>query len=151
MAAKKLEAQKLPGLTFLPEERRVYPAGTGTAIVGTTDIDGNGLAGLEKSYDAQLRGKDGHEAFVQSGGARPADAVADPARRASQRRAAGARARPRDPGRGRDASRRRRSSRPARETVTILQIDPRTGGVLSMASAPGAARDAVRRRQRRTR
>ena len=31
------------------------------------------------------------------------------------------------------------------ETVTILQIDPRTGGVLSMASAPGAARDAVRR------
>ena len=50
----------------MPEDRRVYPAGTATAIVGTTDIDGNGLAGLEESYESSCSGKDGHQVFIQS-------------------------------------------------------------------------------------
>ena len=135
-AAKKLEAQKLPGLTFIPEERRVYPAGTGTAIVGTTDIDGNGLAGLEKSYDAQLRGKDGHEAFMQSGGLD--QLTLSPIRLDAPRN--GARLELSLDLEIQDAAERfaqKALQQTGAQTVTIVQIDPRTGGVLSMASAPG--------------
>jgi cell division protein FtsI (penicillin-binding protein 3)/stage V sporulation protein D (sporulation-specific penicillin-binding protein) len=136
VAAKRLEAQKLPGLTFLPEERRVYPAGTGTAIVGTTDIDGNGLAGLEKSYDAQLRGRDGHEAFVQSGGLD--QLTLSPIQLDAPRN--GARLELSLDLEIQDAAERlaqKALQQTGAQTVTILQIDPRTGGVLSMASAPG--------------
>jgi cell division protein FtsI (penicillin-binding protein 3) len=136
-AAKKLEALKLPGLTFLPEERRVYPAGTGTAIIGTTDIDGNGLAGLEKSYDETLRGKDGHEAFVQSGGVD--QLTLSPIRLDAPRN--GARLELALDLEIQDAAERlaqKTLRQTGAESVTILQIDPRSGGVLSMASAPGA-------------
>jgi len=45
----------IPGLDFQKEERRVYPAGNLTAhIVGYTDIDGNGIAGIEKSFNDEL-------------------------------------------------------------------------------------------------
>jgi len=47
----------LPGLHFQREQRRVYPLGSLTAhVVGFTDIDINGLAGIEKSFDDVLRG-----------------------------------------------------------------------------------------------
>ena len=43
------------GTEFRPDERRIYPAGNLTAhVVGYTDIDDNGLAGMEKSMDARL-------------------------------------------------------------------------------------------------
>jgi cell division protein FtsI (penicillin-binding protein 3) len=45
----------VPGLAFQTEERRYYPAGSLTShIVGYTDIDGNGLAGLERSMEQRL-------------------------------------------------------------------------------------------------
>jgi cell division protein FtsI (penicillin-binding protein 3) len=46
----------IAGLEFLPDERRVYPAGHLTAhVLGYTDIDGNGLAGVEKNQNDQLQ------------------------------------------------------------------------------------------------
>ncbi len=40
----------IAGLEFLPDERRVYPSGAVAAhIVGYTDIDNEGIAGVEKS------------------------------------------------------------------------------------------------------
>lgn len=46
----------LPGLEFQREERRVYPYGALTAhIVGMTDIDDKGLAGIEHYFDEELR------------------------------------------------------------------------------------------------
>jgi cell division protein FtsI (penicillin-binding protein 3)/stage V sporulation protein D (sporulation-specific penicillin-binding protein) len=138
VAAKELEAKKIPGLTFLPEERRVYPAGTATAIVGTTDIDGNGLAGLEKSYEKPLRGKNGHEVFIRSYDGKGTEMTLSPITLDAARNG------------GRlelalDMEIQAAAEKLAQttlvktgaETVTILQIDPRTGGVLSMASAPG--------------
>lgn len=45
----------IPGFAFLREERRVYPHGKLTAhILGATDIDGNGVAGVEKFFDEKL-------------------------------------------------------------------------------------------------
>lgn len=45
----------IAGLEFRSDERRLYPTGNLAAhIVGYTDIDNNGLAGIEKSMNAQL-------------------------------------------------------------------------------------------------
>ncbi len=46
----------LPGVYFQPEAQRVYPHGALTAhLVGLTDIDSQGLSGLEQVFDRQLR------------------------------------------------------------------------------------------------
>ena len=46
----------IAGLEFQPDERRMYPAGNVTAhVVGYTDIDNNGLAGIEKQMDDKLQ------------------------------------------------------------------------------------------------
>ena len=45
----------VPGLHFREEEKRVYPQGELTAhVVGFTDPDGSGIAGVEKSFDDLL-------------------------------------------------------------------------------------------------
>jgi len=45
----------VPGLDFQREERRIYPQGSLAAhVVGYTDLDGKGLAGIERSFDAAL-------------------------------------------------------------------------------------------------
>ena len=44
-----------PGLGFQDEDRRIYPAGDLAAhITGYTDVDGRGIAGIEKLGNAQL-------------------------------------------------------------------------------------------------
>jgi cell division protein FtsI (penicillin-binding protein 3) len=46
----------LPGLDFQYEKKRIYPQGSLFAhVVGLTDIDGNGIAGIEKQFDHILR------------------------------------------------------------------------------------------------
>ena len=47
----------IPGLDFQREETRIYPHGRLVShILGYTDIDNHGIAGVEKSFDSQLRG-----------------------------------------------------------------------------------------------
>ncbi len=46
----------LPGLSFQREERRIYPMGSLFAhVVGFTDRDNKGIAGIEKYFDTKLR------------------------------------------------------------------------------------------------
>jgi len=46
----------IPGLAFQNEERRYYPTGNLTShVVGFTNIDAQGIAGLEKSLDDRLQ------------------------------------------------------------------------------------------------
>ncbi|MBL0941192.1 MAG: penicillin-binding protein 2, partial [Alphaproteobacteria bacterium] len=46
----------IPGIDFMNDQRRIYPHGNLIAhVVGFADIDGNGIAGLEKGLDARLR------------------------------------------------------------------------------------------------
>lgn len=55
-----VNALGIPGLYFEKGERRVYPHGNLAAhIVGMTDIDNKGIAGIEKKFDGALRG--GHD------------------------------------------------------------------------------------------
>jgi cell division protein FtsI (penicillin-binding protein 3) len=52
----------IPGIAFATEPRRYYPNGRAAAhIVGLTDVDGRGTAGVEQSFDALLaRGETVH-------------------------------------------------------------------------------------------
>jgi cell division protein FtsI (penicillin-binding protein 3) len=47
----------LPGMEFIPELSRFYPnRGLAAQVIGFTGTDGNGLEGLEFSFDKELRG-----------------------------------------------------------------------------------------------
>ncbi len=49
----------IPGLYFLPEEKRVYPYGNITShTLGYVGVDNKGLAGIEKQFDERLRDAD---------------------------------------------------------------------------------------------
>lgn len=51
---------KLPGVFLKRESRRYYPAGQVTAhIIGVTNIDGEGIEGVEKSFNHWLTGQPG--------------------------------------------------------------------------------------------
>ncbi len=46
----------IPGVDFQRDERRIYPLGSIAAhVVGFTDIDNRGLAGVERHFDEKLR------------------------------------------------------------------------------------------------
>ncbi|RMF09248.1 MAG: penicillin-binding protein 2, partial [Alphaproteobacteria bacterium] len=47
----------IPGLAFEEEDRRIYPQGRLAAhVLGFVDVDGNGLAGIERFFDRRLGG-----------------------------------------------------------------------------------------------
>ncbi|WP_440862671.1 peptidoglycan glycosyltransferase FtsI [Symbiopectobacterium purcellii] len=51
---------KLPGIYMRQESRRYYPAGQVTShLIGFTNIDGQGIEGVEKSFDRWLTGQPG--------------------------------------------------------------------------------------------
>lgn len=55
-----VEAKKLPGIGFVPESSRSYPAGSvAGSLVGSVHIDGDGANGIEYLYDSMLAGKPG--------------------------------------------------------------------------------------------
>ena len=56
----RIEQLGLKGVYCLPDTKRVYPNNQiGGQVIGFTDIDGNGIAGLELYYDDILRGSPG--------------------------------------------------------------------------------------------
>lgn len=56
----RVEELDLLGVQTYREDRRTVPGGdTGISVIGRTDIDGNGIAGLELQYDEMLKGIDG--------------------------------------------------------------------------------------------
>ena len=51
-----INALGIPGIDFLPTEERRYPQGSVAAqVLGATDVDGNGVAGVERGFNARLR------------------------------------------------------------------------------------------------
>ncbi|MBN1154619.1 PASTA domain-containing protein [candidate division KSB1 bacterium] len=56
----KIQSLQIPGISIVRETRRVYPEGKIAAhVVGFTDIDMNGLNGIEQSMDHMLKGSHG--------------------------------------------------------------------------------------------
>lgn len=63
--AQRVTALKLPGIDERREYQRFYPAGEVAAqLVGMTNVDGRGISGLEKAYDADLSGRAGVKQYV---------------------------------------------------------------------------------------
>jgi cell division protein FtsI (penicillin-binding protein 3) len=133
--AKKIEALHLAPLTFVPEEKRVYVVDSlALPIIGTTNIDGVGIAGVEESYNRVLHGTNGSERFDQSAagdatsplvlreahnGAQIQLAIDSQLQGTMEQTVA-------------HTLRKTRASH-----VIALSLDVRTGGILAMASAPG--------------
>lgn len=62
--AEKIEDLNLPGIAMQSEPKRYYPGGRLAAhVLGFVDIDGNGLEGIEASYDDILKGTPGRRTF----------------------------------------------------------------------------------------
>lgn len=58
--AQKIKAMKLPGISTVEESQRYYPKQTlASQILGFAGVDNQGLEGIEKTYDSQLRGVPG--------------------------------------------------------------------------------------------
>ncbi|HVE75077.1 MAG TPA: penicillin-binding protein 2 [Mycobacteriales bacterium] len=58
--ANRVREAKLIGIGVLPEPKRVHPGGTlAASVLGFTDVDGKGAAGLEFGLDKVLAGKNG--------------------------------------------------------------------------------------------
>lgn len=61
----------LTGVTVYREDRRVLPGGdTARSVIGRTDTDGKGTAGLERQYDNVLAGSSGMETIEMAPGGR---------------------------------------------------------------------------------
>ncbi len=58
--AARVEALDLPGIGFLKESRRYYPKkDLAASLLGFVGVDNVGLAGIEATYDSQIRGHGG--------------------------------------------------------------------------------------------
>ena len=58
--ARRVKALDLPGVLFYKESRRYYPKKDLAAhVLGYVGIDNAGLAGLESTFDARIRGREG--------------------------------------------------------------------------------------------
>jgi len=61
-----VKALKLPGIYFLEEHRRSYPRAMLAAnVVGYVGLDGEGLGGIEHSFDSQVRGRAGRVTLLR--------------------------------------------------------------------------------------
>jgi cell division protein FtsI/penicillin-binding protein 2 len=59
-AVNEIKSLKLAGINYLPERKRYYPNGTLAAhTLGFAGVDNQGLAGVESVYDNILKGKEG--------------------------------------------------------------------------------------------
>ena len=57
---------KIPGINLEEESKRFYPAAEVAAhVVGFTDIDEQGLEGIERAFDSRLKGEDGKRRIVK--------------------------------------------------------------------------------------
>lgn len=66
--AKTVKELKIPGLYTINESRRMYPHGElASHVIGFCDIDGNGLAGVEKQWDVILNSPSQRRMFVRDG------------------------------------------------------------------------------------
>jgi cell division protein FtsI/penicillin-binding protein 2 len=133
--AARLEELGLPGLGFFPEELRTYPQErVASQVLGYAGLDNRGLEGLERSLDGVLAGKAGSRTVVKDPIGRALDVVS---------------AKPETPGRNVrltiDHQIQANAEAVLEETVrrygaraaSAIVMDPYTGAVYAMASAPG--------------
>ena len=133
--AQTLERRHLPGLGFYPEQRRFYPLGPVAApVLGFAGIDNRGLAGMELERDSTLSGHPGRETVIKDPFGRVVDVLSSVSERDGhdvyltidhtiQAEAE-------------DALESALAKWHAKRATAVV-LDPHTGAVLAMATAPG--------------
>jgi cell division protein FtsI (penicillin-binding protein 3) len=129
-----LRRRHFAGVGFYAEERRSYPQRTvGAQVLGFAGADNQGLAGLELSLDGALRGEAGRETVIRDPFGRVVDVLSETAER---------------PGRDvfltldhriqatAEDVLRRTVRRWRAKAATAVVLDPRSGEILAMATAP---------------
>lgn len=133
-----IEDMKLPGIGSEPARQRVYPHGAlAGQVLGFTGVDGHGLEGIERSLDAELRGE--VEAVVVGHDARGRQFVLDEDEEWGSLPRAGAQIELTiDAGLQRvaEAELERAVREQEARAGTLVALDPQTGEVLAMATAP---------------
>ena len=135
-AAKRVQAMGIEGLDFTAEHRRVYPSAIAAPVIGVTDLEGKGLAGLEMQYDKILRGTDGLEVRSEDPAGNAINVISQQAMRAGHTISTGL-----DRQVQIEAESVTAETRAAyrAKAVTAIVMDPKTGEILAMASAPAPA------------
>jgi cell division protein FtsI (penicillin-binding protein 3) len=140
--AARVRALRLPGIGFVPESKRYYPAQPlAGPLLGWVGIDNDGLGGLEAGSESVLAGKPGHMEVEQDARGRN---LPDGERRVRAAERGG------DLVLTIDQSLQFEAERVLAEEVDIAQAkggmaviaDVRTGDVLAMATVDGATADA---------
>lgn len=134
--AKKIEKLRIEGVQLLPEYKRFYPAGeVASHVVGFTNIDDQGIEGIELSYNDWLKGAKGVKKVVRDNLGRIVETIEEikPAREGKVLQLSI----------DRDlqffayrALKRAMQQHQARAAQLIL-LDVRTGEILAMVSQPG--------------
>ncbi|TDC78697.1 penicillin-binding protein 2 [Actinomadura sp. 7K507] len=135
--ARLITSWDFPGIGTLPEYRREYPNDSlGASVIGFVNDTGKGAAGLESSMNDVLAGRDGWQRVEISPGGQHIPMGKDQKR-------------PSEPGRGVRLTLERDLQFKAQEAIekqvkasgaksgSVIVMDPRTGEMLAMASAPG--------------
>ncbi len=132
--AEELQDAELPGIAWYDEERRMYPAGaTAGQLIGTVNIDGKGLEGIEMLYDRWLTGTPGLQVAVSDPTGVPIDVLK------LQRERDG-----KDVQLTLDLTLQQEAERVlakavkrfAAKSATAIVMDPKTGEILAMAGVP---------------
>jgi cell division protein FtsI/penicillin-binding protein 2 len=132
--AARLAERSIQGIGFYPEERRVYPQrSVGAQVLGYAGVDNRGLEGVESALDRVLLGIPGSQTIVKDPIGRAIEVVkSTPAREG------------RDIYLTLDHNLQANAESVLSETVqrwhakaaTAVVLNPRTGAILAMASAP---------------
>ncbi len=131
-----VERLRLPGILSQPTSRRVYPAGgLAAGVVGFVGLDGEGLGGMELGLQRELAGRDGSLTYESGPGGRQistaASAELDPVHGVDVRltidRDIQWQAQQLIAQRVKDAN---------ADSGSVVVLDPRTGAVLALATAP---------------
>ena len=64
---KKINPKEFPGLVVRSEPKRLYHDQVAGQLIGSTDLDNKGIAGIEAEFDNELRGADGYVVFQRDG------------------------------------------------------------------------------------
>ncbi len=131
--AKAVEALKLQGLDFTPEQRRVYPSAIAAPLIGVTDLQGKGVAGLELSYDRILRGRAGLEIRTSDPAGNAISVIRDQQMQPGRTISTGIDRQVQTEAEAVVADTRLQYHAKA---VTAIVLQPTTGEILAMASAP---------------
>src|SRR6185503_7184192 len=132
--ANKLVELKLPGLQSVLEPKRYYPNGSLAAhILGYVGLDGDGLGGLERSYNSKITGEPGRLFLEKDAAGKPYESYEIASK----------------PGHTViltiDQSIQYQAEQALNNAVrnahaksgTVIVLDPRSGDILALANAPG--------------